>query len=683
MAIYKAAKAPEVKQTGDRMYGVCKEWINVLESIKSTGSDPITSTQVCLSEASSQYALQDYYKKYMYDSNSPEFDPRKGGNPEKLAEVEEECLLYCENDRQAMCETMATNGFNPTMTFTPPLHKDILMNCVWMQGIIPKLVTNTPQIQVEREVLLLQDPTTGEEFDMFQEQWKISRTMRNVRPVRRIAVGFPERHNTNFLKSLFGVDNNPIYSQNPNGIVEHLDTNAHISGLIADVLMPDGQDYTCLVDPCAVDPTFPTNHSYLYVLTNAAEFDLPATITLGEAIAFVNSQVDITALDIEANFERKVANGSTFVENCIVPVRMICYPIIGDSNRTGFNHEADIDIATKDASTGAVTVATHQVLISGVFRDDRLDLMVNDPAVKGFMFTCQQDSATGSLPSPTGVWRRKTHMERIPDATHIQAQVSPEEMKDVAVLYNVNQITKHMGFFAKMLENDRDDRAKKFLDDSFERMPWRQQMSHVFNFIPEYQCVDDHIEWAKKAFLPDLDTWVTQMLNIYNDGNVIVNIVGRSDIIRKLTPTQYTWSTPSSVGPFQLDFVKTVQTSDSRTYQFISCDKMRDENNLILILTPKNSERFMYRIYDYQTYVSNELRSPANHYLPAITAFDRWAIFEYMPVQARIHMLNIMGHSQANFDDNMAQVGGYDKFVPRTHGLNDWSVINPTGSSSH
>jgi hypothetical protein len=256
-------------------------------------------------------------------------------------------------------------------------------------------------------------------------------------------------------------------------------------------------------------------------------------------------------------------------------------------------------------------------------------------------------------------------------------------MKDVSVLYNVNQVTKHMSFFSKIMENNRDDVAKEFLDESFEKMPWRHQMSHVFNFIPEYRFVDDHIEWARKAFLPDLDTYVTQMLNIYNDGNVIVNVVGRSDIIRKLTPTNYTWATPSSVGPFQLDFVKTVQTSDNRTYQFISSDKMRDQNNLIVILTPKNSERFMYRIYDYQTYVSNELRSPENVYLPAITAFDRWGIFEYMPVQSRINCINVMGHSAANFNDNMAQVGGYDTFTQRTRGLNDWGVINPTGASVH
>lgn len=676
MAIYKEAKRPEISQHGDKYYGVVKEYMEVLKSIKKDSRyDPITNTNIALCEGSVQNELLNYYKKDLIDYKSAEYDAERGGNPNKLKELEEEVNLYFENDRQCMCEASPLHGYNPTMTFTPPLHKDILMNCVWHQGVIPRLVTNTPNIQIEREILLLTDPSTGEKFNMFEEQYKISQAMKNARPVRRIACGFPEDRDTNFLMNLFGVNNSAIKANNPNGIKEHLDTNAHISGIIADVMVVPGEQYTCLDPDCAATYGFDEKYSYVKV----AETD---GISIGEAIKKVNAEAGFTALMAEQNFITKTAGAAGVIENAVIPVRLITYPIIGQSDRTGFNHEFKLDVAVNDGS-GNWSSKSVNVLVSGIMRDDRLKLMTNSADVKGFIFTCQQAASTGSLQSPTGEWVRKTHMERIPEATHIQAQVSPEEMKDVAVLYNVNQITKHMGFFAKMLENYRDDTTKEFLDDSFERMPWRNQMSHIFNFVPEYQYVENHLTWAKEAFLPDLDTWVTQMLNIYNDGNVIVNIVGRSDIIRKLTPTTYTWSTPSQVGPFQLDFVKTVQTSDNRTYQFISSDKMRDDNNLIIILTPKNSERFMYRIYDYQTYVSNELNGVENIYLPAITAFDRWGIYEFMPIQARVQCINVMGHTKANYDDNFAQVGGYESFVPRTRGLNDWSVINPSGGSSH
>lgn len=640
MAIYKEAKRPEVRATGDKMYAVTKDWMNTLKAIKSSIQvDPVSSPQVALCEGACQNELLSYYKKYSFDPKDPKFDPKFGGNPELMQEIEEEMSLYYENDRECMCEAMAINGFNPTMTFTPPLHKDILMNCVWQQGIIPRLVTNTPVIQVEREVRLLVDPTTGEKFDMFQEQYKIAKAMENARPMRPVActftltTGLENCYNVNFLDALFGCT-----GKKKNGIREHLDTDAYISGIVVNS----------------------------YQLAPGESIDTVNWPAMDAAIAAKNPAAILAAMP-------KVTNDGTTayktVTNAIIPTRLITYPIIGDSDRSGFNHEVTLN----------VTSGTTTALISGVYRDDMLNVMTNDANVTGFIFSCRQASSTGTLPSPHGEWIRKTHMERIPEATHIQAQVSPEEMKDVAVLYNVNQITKHMSFFATMLEEYRDAKTKDTLDDSFRKMPWRKQMSHVFDFTPAFQFVEDHLDWAKKAFLPDLDTWVTQMLNIWNDGNVIVNVIGRSDIIRKLTPTTYTWTTPSQVGPFQLDFVKTVQTSDNRTYQFISADKMRDENNLIVILTPKNSERFMYRIYDYQTYVSNELRSSENVYLPAITAFDRWGIFEYQPVQSRIRCINVMGRDAAAFKpgmDAVAAQGGLEAFFGSNKGLNDFSVDN-------
>jgi hypothetical protein len=64
---------------------------------------------------------------------------------------------------------------------------------------------------------------------------------------------------------------------------------------------------------------------------------------------------------------------------------------------------------------------------------------------------------------------------------------------------------------------------------------------------------------------------------------------------------------------------------------------------LIVLLCPRNTERIVYRIYDYQLYVSNEIRNAVNPSLPAIHAFERFKLVEYQPVQARIKILNPMG----------------------------------------
>ena len=133
------------------------------------------------------------------------------------------------------------------------------------------------------------------------------------------------------------------------------------------------------------------------------------------------------------------------------------------------------------------------------------------------------------------------------------------------------------------------------------------------------------------------------MLQVLNDPNMVITVFGDPDLIRKITPIEYSYQTPSSIGPVELDYKRTVTTSDKRVYQFIGSDKLRWTDQLIVILCPRNSDRVTYRIYDYQMYVSNEIRNAANPTLPAIHAFERWLINEYQPVQTRITIKNRTG----------------------------------------
>jgi hypothetical protein len=131
-----------------------------------------------------------------------------------------------------------------------------------------------------------------------------------------------------------------------------------------------------------------------------------------------------------------------------------------------------------------------------------------------------------------------------------------------------------------------------------------------------------------------------------------INIIGRPDLIRKIKPTEPVYSSPANIGPIQLNHTRTVTTDGNRVYQFISSDKLTNDNNLIIILCPRNSERIIYRIYDYQMYVSNEIRNMANYALPAIHAFERWKFVEYQPVQGRLRILNPMGYREDFANDD-------------------------------
>jgi hypothetical protein len=53
--------------------------------------------------------------------------------------------------------------------------------------------------------------------------------------------------------------------------------------------------------------------------------------------------------------------------------------------------------------------------------------------------------------------------------------------------------------------------------------------------------------------------------------------------------------------------------------------------------------RIVYVIYDYQFYISNEIRKNNNPALPNILAFERFLCDEYQPVQGRIQIANPIG----------------------------------------
>lgn len=125
-------------------------------------------------------------------------------------------------------------------------------------------------------------------------------------------------------------------------------------------------------------------------------------------------------------------------------------------------------------------------------------------------------------------------------------------------------------------------------------------------------------------------------------------------MVRKISPTEYTYQSPSAIGPVELDYTKTVQTSDRRTYNFIGSDKLRNSREFIVVLNPKGTDRIMYRIYDYQLYISNEIRNMQNPLLPNIHAFERWKFVQMQPVQGRIGLLNVKGQYGDNVNGAIA-----------------------------
>ncbi|MBP5595846.1 MAG: hypothetical protein J6Y02_10735 [Pseudobutyrivibrio sp.] len=444
----------------------------------------------------------------------------------------------------------------------------------------------------------------GTEIDMFKEQYKMFDAIESAAPLKELVLTVPELGETNVLSTLFSA----------NELDDNLSIETYISGVVVNGV-------------------------------------------------YVTKDTEYTGLSADGTTtEKKVAAADGAVNGYVFEVNAKFVPAYGEFDRQLMS---DVNITY---ATSASATTTLKGWISGWMKKNRFGIQSSNSTIGKVVLKARIDTSTAMLRTAQVKWSADTRIIEIPNAIPLNTPISPEEVKDIAALYQVNQLTKVMSLFKTALSNYKDDKIRKALDDSFIRLPSTNKIARTFDFAPREGYMLDHIEWRNKTFMDALDTYVTQLLHVLNDPNMTITVIGRDDLIRKITPTEYTYQTPSNIGPVELDFVKTVTTSDKRTYQFISSDKLRNNNNLMVILCPRNTERFMYRIYDYQMYVSNEIRNANNPALPAIHAFERWTFEEYQPVQGRVKILNPTGLRE--------MVPNTDPIGPR-YGYNDFDIDNP------
>ena len=296
-------------------------------------------------------------------------------------------------------------------------------------------------------------------------------------------------------------------------------------------------------------------------------------------------------------------------------------------------------VVRKDATSNEVIKDT----LAGTMDKNKFTVICGAGKVKKVRLSAELDTSNHMLDTCTVKWRVDTTLVEIPNAIPLSVTISPEEIKDLAALYQVDQLTKIMSLLKTTLANYKDDKILQFLENDYETMPERCRGYGEFDYAPPTGYALDPLTWRHSMFFDFFDTEVTRMLQVLNDPNMVITIFGDPDLIRKITPPEYTYQAPSSIGPVDLDYTRTIKTSDKRVYQYIGSDKMRWRDDFIVLLTPRNSNRITYRIYDYQLYVSNEIRNAANPALPAVTCFERFKLQSYQAVQYRVKILNRNG----------------------------------------
>lgn len=517
-----------------------------------------------------------------------------------------------ENNRQGMLlmsEYASMTGYNPVMGLSIPIHKNIMMNNIFDKGAIPKVVAKSPKFTLSMETRMLVGPD-GKEIDMYKQQNEMFDAIESTAPIKDTIIQLPEKETVDVLQTTFGANSRD----------DSLSIETHISQVAVKSYVENGDKFW----------DFATGK-------------------------------EVVASEENMGSGKTYTTRDQYVWKKIAPLGFV--PAYGEYDRQLMG---GIAVVVKYLDGSDVKTKTTSIQISGYTRKNKFTIYADSADIKAIKLSARIDTSTAMIRTCSVKWSVKTDIVEIPNANPISVPVSPEEVKDIAALYQVNQLTKLMSMFKLTLGNYKDDKIRKHLDTSFINMDPGSKLAETFDFAPREGYMLDHIEWRHKTFMDALDTHVTKLIQVLNDPNMTITIIGRPDLIRKLSVTEYTYQTPSAIGPVELDFVRTVTTSDKRIYQFISSDKLRGNNNLIVILCPRNSERIIYRIYDYQMYVSNEIRNAVNYALPAIHAFERWKFVEYQPIQARIKILNPTGlKTKVANDDPIGRVYNND-FDPAT-----------------
>ena len=507
------------------------------------------------------------------------YDP-EGMTPDEIEDHIATMEQQYDNDRKGILEHVTGSYMNPMIGISIPMHKFILMNMVFDKGSIPKFVARSPKFTISMEYRILVD-TEGNELDMFRDQNLMTDAIEKTAAETEFE-----------LPALPFTDDNEIVHTYLGGLAgaDHLSTETRVSAFkVTDQYFEIGD---ILPDP----------------ETGYIEPDGEVATSAGVREVWVRCNYPFT-------------------------------PVYGEVER-GLMANVQYEYKVND---GGVKITKMNDLISGTMHKDRLNVQVLKGNIKGIRVTSRLDTSNARLTTCSVRWKEKTDIVEIPSAIPIDVTISPEETKDIAALYNINQVTKLMSMLKTVLGNYKDDLIRRNLDKSYKTMDVRSKTYANFDYAPREGYHGDHVEWRQKTFFDFFDSQMTRLYQVLNDPNMTVTVFGDPDLVRKITPPSYSYQTPGSIGPVQLDFTKTVVTSDSRVYNFIGSDKLRGSTEFIVILCPKGTDRIIYRIYDYQMYISNEIRNADNPALPNIHAFERWKFVEYQPVQGRINILHPTG----------------------------------------
>ncbi|MBQ8130996.1 MAG: hypothetical protein IJ193_00730 [Bacilli bacterium] len=569
----------------DPMHALAEQFVDTARSAhQESGLDIFGDPGRFMKDQFTKGEMKKFFVENSYDPKDPKFQ-----NPSALREHMDNMETLFENDaNQIMQEATALGEYNPVIGMALPMHKNILMNAVFDQ-VMPKDVAKGPKFTLTMEVRNLVD-IKGNVIDLFAEQNKIRAAVDESIPVNEF-------------------------------MIKAADFNKPTGNIVTDYFVTPG------------------------IIANGRNVDLSMKTYVNKVLVTGYAEVGDTVADADGvESEATAAGTATLVFN--IDGKFV--PSYGPNSRILNKRIAlNVPISATDSETVYINMM-------GSIEDNKITLMAGVPLLEdgtastnvqlnGVKVNAVLDVSSAAFPTVKVKWSATTDFYEIPEAPHITCPITPEEVKDIQALYDVNQVTKLMSMMRLVLLHWKDDSIHKDLDNSFLTMPATNKVAGALDWTPPLNYNNTPTEWRRAMFMDQLDMYVTRMLNVLNDENMTIAVFGRPELIKRITPQQFTYQTPSNIGPVELDFTRTIVTSEKRVYNFVSTQKMRNNNNLIVLLIPRNSMRITYKIIDYQMYISSEIRDHEQYELPAMTCFERWYFLSYQPVQGRIRILNPSG----------------------------------------
>jgi len=579
----KEVKTSNQSYRTDKLYPFAKAFVEAANSILATESyDIFAEPQRALRRNPVKQALKEFFCNDYINEN----DITK--TAEEIEDLKEQAEAQFENDFNGiMNEASYMSDYAPMVGMALPIHKLILMNNAFANGGgIQKVTAVQPSFTISMERRFLVTPD-GRQIDMFLEQNQIADAIAATAPMVDIELPLPQQGGS-------GAGDVDVLGTLGGSNLDELSVETHVAG----IFVPN------------------------------------VFIAVGDRLPDANGWIST-----KGEIADETTGNKTY--DVWFPVNIPFTPNYGGPNKLERTLQKPVTIKYKTSATDVAVIAD---TLFGAMDKNVITLTALKGSITKVMLKAKLSTSNAMLETCSVRWEVTSDYVEISDSVPVNTTITPEEVKDIAAMYDANQVTKIMSITKTVLSEKKDMEIKKYLEDSYKRLDERTSFQGQFDFAVPEGYAHDWVLFRNATFMDYFDDLVTRMLYVLNDPNMTVSIFGDPRIVRKITPKDYTYAAPSTIGPVTLDYTQTVvNTSDNRVYNFIGADKLRFSNELWVLLNPRNTDRLCYRLYDYQLYISNEIRNSMNPSLPSVHAFERYKMVEYQPIQSHITILNPSG----------------------------------------